>query len=542
VRPIARLGILACAVGAILAVPATAAVAHPLGNFTVNHYNGIELFPGRVHVLAVVDTAEIPTAQEFPAVDTDDSGTLSDAELASYAEDQCQDVAAAVTADVDGTALEWTISDPTLESVPGVAGLPTLRLTCKLSAAADLSGPSTVTLADEFRAGRVGWREITAVGDGVRLLRPAVPAVSISDELRAYPEDLLLSPLEIAAVTLRTEPGEGSTGSGEFRTGASADPFTRLIAGADAYLEELIGPELTPLVGVLAVLLAVLLGAGHALLPGHGKTVMAAYLAGRRGSRRDALIVGATVTGTHTAGVLVLGIAISVSSTLAGEQVLRWLGVLSGILVAAIGVALLRSALRSRRARAAELSEAAVLVGAGGLEESAPVRDLGGSSTEHGHPHDHSHDHDHDHAGDHGHDPGHTHAAGFGHSHSHGFGQFHSHAPSGGYSRAGLIGMGIAGGLVPSPSALVVLLASIGLGRTAFGVGLVFAYGLGMAGTLTAVGLLLVRMRARLAVRASGGRLGQSAAAVAAALPVLTALLVLIVGAALALRGVLSPV
>jgi ABC-type nickel/cobalt efflux system permease component RcnA len=107
--------------------------------------------------------------------------------------------------------------------------------------------------------------------------------------------------------------------------------------------------------------------------------------------------------------------------------------------------------------------------------------------------------------------------------------------------------MGVAGGLVPSPSALIVLLASIGLGRTAFGVALVFAYGLGMAGTLTAVGLLLVRLRARVAARTAGGRLRHApartaAARIAAALPVLTAVLVLVVGVTLALRGILSPV
>lgn len=107
--------------------------------------------------------------------------------------------------------------------------------------------------------------------------------------------------------------------------------------------------------------------------------------------------------------------------------------------------------------------------------------------------------------------------------------------------------MGVAGGLVPSPSALIVLLASIGLGRTAFGVVLVFAYGLGMAATLTAVGLLLVRLRNRLAARNAQERSRQSglrtvAARVAAALPVLTALLVLVVGLALAARGITSPV
>jgi ABC-type nickel/cobalt efflux system permease component RcnA len=288
------------------------------------------------------------------------------------------------------------------------------------------------------------------------------------------------------------------------------------MAALDRRLQALVGDRgLTPLVGAGALLLAVLLGAGHALLPGHGKTMMAAYLAGRRGRPRDALTVGATVTVTHTAGVLLLGLAVSLSSTLAGDQVLRWLGVVSGALVAVIGAAMLRGALRTRRtdAFAAHLPEPAraagvpALAGAGaGI--AAPVH----------------HDHDHDDHHDHGHDHGH------GHGHSHGPG------------RGGLLGMGIAGGLVPSPSALVVLLASVALGRTVFGVVLVFAYGLGMAGTLTAVGLTLVRVRDRLARRLADPALGRWALRITRTVPVLTAALVLLVGLALMVRGTVGAV
>lgn len=562
------------AAGLVL-VSGGAASAHPLGNFTVNHYNGISLYPERVEVRAIVDIAEIPTAQELPAVDTDGSGTPSAEELAAYAPTQCADVAAAVVVEVDGAALRWTVGDASAQTVPGVADLPTLRLSCLLSSAADLDGPATVSLTDTYREDRVGWHEITAVGDGVRLLDPTVAGESVTDELRNYPDDLLQSPLDQRSVELRVEPGSGlSSGSDELLEGASADPFTRFIAAADRYLEELIGPELTPLVGILAVLLAVLLGAGHALLPGHGKTVMAAYLAGRRGSRRDAVMVGATVTVTHTIGVLVLGLLISASSAIAGEQVLRWLGVVSGLLVAAIGAALLRSALRSRRSTVPIDEPVPALVGApaaggAGGSVAAPVHDHA-SVPDPAHPHDHdhgapahsddhsddhSHGHDHDHSQrhDHAHDgaehshdhegaPDHDHGAP---AHSHGFGRAHSHgghSHSHGYSKGGLIGMGIAGGLVPSPSALVVLLASIALGRTVFGVVLVFAYGFGMAATLTAVGLLLVRLRGRLAQTGQRASLRQGAARISAALPVVTALLVLVVGLALATRGVLSPV
>jgi ABC-type nickel/cobalt efflux system permease component RcnA len=231
--------------------------------------------------------------------------------------------------------------------------------------------------------------------------------------------------------------------------------------------------ELTPLIGLLAVLLSLVLGASHAALPGHGKTVIAAYLVGRKGNTRDALVVGATVTLTHTAGVLVLGLLLSLSSVLAGESVLRWLGIGSGLLIAGIGVMLLRSAMQRP-----------VLVG-------------------HGHGHGH------------GHDDGSK------------------------FGRGSLIGMGVAGGLVPSPSALVVLLGAVALGRTWFGVLLVLAYGIGMAGMLTAAGLLLVKFRDRLE-RLSSERVRQRMRRLIAAAPVLTAGMVLVVGIGLTVRAVLG--
>jgi ABC-type nickel/cobalt efflux system permease component RcnA len=270
----------------------------------------------------------------------------------------------------------------------------------------------------------------------------------------------------------------GGGGAG-VATGSAADgvlggltrSFTALVARTDA----------PAWAGPLAVVLAVVLGAGHALLPGHGKTVMAAYLAGRRGTRRDALVVGATVTATHTAGVLLLGLGVSVSSAFAPEGVLRWLGVVSGLLVAGIGVVLLRSAVRPRE-----------VVYAGF--------------------HDHHHDHGHGHG--------------------------HSHAPPR-FGRGALVGLGIAGGLVPSPTALVVLLGAVGLGRTWFGVGLVLAYGLGMAATLTAAGLLLVGLRDRIDRLPLADALRHRAARLT---PLLTSALVLAVGVGLTLRSLAGAV
>ncbi len=512
--------------GSAVAAVAAPAPAHPLGNFTVSHYNGLSLTPNTIDLFSVVDMAEIPTQQEMPSIDTDSDGEPSGAELTTHAQALCPQLQSDLLTTVDGEPVQWRGVDASMVTVPGAAGLPTLRLTCRFTAAASLAAPASVTFEDRYRTDRIGWREITATGDGVVLTGSPVPTRSISDELRSYPKDLLSSPLDVRSATLTTEPG---TGAGD-EPGSSTDvgvpgftgndPFSRLVTAGDRQLDAFIGDrELTPWIGALALVLAVLLGAGHAVLPGHGKTVMAAYLAGRRGRPADALIVGATVTGTHTVGVLALGLVLTISSAIAGEQALRWLGIVSGLLIAVIGVGLLRDALRARRQQSAPQ---AVLAHAhhhaGGGHTHTPERAPG-----HDEPHTHNKEHTHGHTHGHGH-------------HEHGQGHGHSHGPGNG--RRGLIGMGVAGGLVPSPSALVVLLGSIALGRTVFGVFLVFAYGLGMAGTLTAVGLLLVRLRGRLDTYTDTGGAHSVATRAVVALPIFTAVLVLVVGLGLVARGI----
>ncbi len=153
---------------------------------------------------------------------------------------------------------------------------------------------------------------------------------------------------------------------------------------------------------------------------------------------------------------------------------------------------------------------------------------------EHGGVHDHPHPHAHEKP--HSHDKGgHSHGLFGGKGHSHGPGG-HSHGDGDGFGRGGLIGLGVAGGLVPSPSALLVLLSAVALGRTWFGVGLVFGYGIGMALALSVAGVLLVKLRGR--IDGWTARRGfVRAERLARVLPVLTALLVLAVGTGLALRA-----
>jgi ABC-type nickel/cobalt efflux system permease component RcnA len=442
----------AAAAGALAVGPATTASAHPLGNFTINHYDGITVHSNAVDVFAVVDAAEIPTAQQRRPVD---SAAM------------CTRVAANQVLTVDGRRVSLAVTSSSYMLRPGAAGLHTSRLECRLHApVANTRHNRTLTFADDYDTARIGWREITATAVGAHLVNSPVPATSVSDTLLHYPNDLLSSPLDVRRASLDVAPGPGrSTVANQLAKVPGAGPLARVVDRLDRLFSGLAGARhLTLGVGLLAVLVSVLLGATHAALPGHGKTVMAAYIAGKRGSVRDAVLVGVTVTVTHTAGVLALGLALSLSSSLAGDRIESRLGVVSGLLVVVVGVGLLKGALHHR-------------------------------AHEHHHPHEHPHEH---------------------------------------RRRAGLLGMGVAGGLVPSPSALVVLLGAVALGRTAFGVLLVLFYGVGMAGTLTVAGLLAVRLTEKWGARMSRQRLMHR---LAGATPVVTAGLVVVVGLGLAARS-----
>ncbi|MBU2668274.1 sulfite exporter TauE/SafE family protein [Actinoplanes bogorensis] len=504
------------AVIGVVALPAAPAAAHPLGNFSVNRYAGLTVHPDRIDALAVADIAELPTLQEPPA--------------------SCTEAAQALTVSVNGDPVSWTIMRAALTYATGAGGLRTSRLECRLSAPTSVDAPAHIDVSNQFRPDRIGWRELTATGAGVHLSNSPLPAVSLTQELRHYPTDPLASPSDVRAASFTAEPGSSPVGAGAPGvpgvpgvpgSTAALDAVSRpsgLLAGAERRLEDLVGgTRLTPIVGLLAVLLSLLLGAAHAALPGHGKTVMAAYLAGSRGRPRDAVLVGATVTFTHTAGVIALGLLLTAVSGLAGETVLSWLGLTSGLLVAAVGAGALISALRRRRTTAHHHSNAHSHTHADG--------------NAHSHAHGGGNAHSHAHGGGNAHS--HAHGGGNAHSHAHGGGNAHSHAHGGGHAHShdhgpgkwGIAGIGIAGGLVPSPSALIVLLGAAALGRTVFGVLLVLAYGLGMAATLTAAGLLLVRLRHRLEGR------WRLAARWRSVSPPATAALIIVVGLGLAGRA-----
>ena len=554
------------ALGLVAVAGSPSASAHPLGNLSVNHYHGFRVADGVLVDDAVVDFAELPTVQARSQVDTNGDGQTSVDELDQYGRSQCDALNQSLSVNIDGQRLPMQVVSTSFVHREGQASLPTGRLECRLSASFDTTAPRTVNVVDSFLPDRVGWREMTAAADGLAIGKTSVPSVSVSQRLEAYPADLLSSPLAVTSASFEFGVAEASAASPTLPSKRvipleNLGLFGTAVERMNRSFNDVVGRrQLTVGVGLLAIALALVLGASHAVLPGHGKTVMAAYIAGRQGSVRDAVLVGATVTATHTGGVLLLGVALTVSSSLAGESVLGWLGVISGLMIAGLGASLVVSAKRGTSSWHGHSH------GPGGHTHGSSGHDHDDHTHSHGHgdhhgQDDHHHDHD-SHSHDHGDDPrdhhhDHDHA---GHGDrlvlSHGSdgealggvttmvspvvghtGHAHPHTAVKPVSRRGLIGMGIAGGLVPSPSALVVLLSAIALGRTIFGVLLVVAYGVGMAGTLTLAGILLVRVRDRFTGRTYDGRGAAFARRWSRVAPFVTAAIVVVVGLGLVVRS-----
>jgi ABC-type nickel/cobalt efflux system permease component RcnA len=217
---------------------------------------------------------------------------------------------------------------------------------------------------------------------------------------------------------------------------------------------------------LLGILVACGLGAIHALSPGHGKTIVAAYLVGSRGTMKHAAFLGAVVTFTHTFSVFMLGIGtLLLSSYVVPGKIIPWLGAISGFSIVAIGLSLLYGRLVA----------------------------LQGAHAHHHHDHDHDHDHVHAHSHDHvhAHGGGHDHDDGHDHSHAHG-GHTHSHVPAGEVTLGSLLALGVSGGLVPCPTAMVLLLSAIALGHIGLGLLLLTAFSVGLAGVLMGIGMMVL--------------------------------------------------
>ena len=430
---------------AVLGLTSQGARAHPLGNFSVNHLTKVKVSSDRVDVHYVLDQAEIPTFQER---DEPRSALLASKQA---------EVTRGLTLRVNGTEVPLELASPGRLTMPrGQGGLLTTRLEVTLSAAVE--DPRTVQLEDRTFPGRVGWKAIVAEPGEGTAVRADAPSGDPTRGLRHYPDALLDSPLDRRTAVFEVEPGDGSL-TGPRAEGERA-VTTREASGEGfaAVLDDAASGQ-----GVLLLLLlaAFAWGALHALSPGHGKAMVAAYLIGTRGSARHAVWLGVTVTITHTLGVFALGlVTLLLSQYILPEDLYPWLTLVSGLLVVTIGAGVLRARIRR------------------------PVPD-----------HHHSHE------------PDHT------------------------VTRRSLIGMGAAAGLIPCPSALVVLLGAIAQHEVALGLLLIFAFSIGLAGTLTGLGLLVVYARRLMPRLRADGRL-------VTVVPAVSALAIVVVGCVLTAQAV----
>jgi len=485
-RAVGRRGLTAAIVLAFVAAvlaAASTADAHPLGNFSVNHVTTVRISDDEVHLRYLLDQAEIPTVQERglspkEVLERKRAEVLQGLELTV---DGKRTALRAVGGGADtgeaapggaapgeaapGGAAAYAQGGARVSFPPGSGGLPTSRFEFRLTASVD--SPRSVRLRDNTFEDRVGWRAIVAAPGEGTAVRTDVPSGDPTNGLRRYPDDLLSSPLDRRDAAFSVRPGDGTLVAPRSEGGAFvATGESREEGGFERLFERASAGE-----GVLVLLLLAAFGWGalHALSPGHGKAMVAAYLVGTRGRPRHAVILGATVTVTHTIGVFALGlVTLALSQYVLPEDLYPWLNLAAGLLVVGIGAGVLRSRIRHAK---------------------------------HQHQH-HHHDHQHHHHHDHHHD----------------------------VTPRGLLGMGAAAGLIPCPSALVVLLAAVSQHEVGLGMVLIVAFSLGLAATLTALGLAVVYAR-RLVPRLKLPRL-------AAALPAASALLIVGVGCVLTVNAV----
>jgi len=425
--------------------------AHPLGNFTINHYAGVQVKQDRIGIDYVLDMAEIPAFQEINHLDVNRNHKTDSVEIVQYPAQKCAEVKSHLELLINQRFSPLILVNSSVEFPPGVGGLSTLRLSCDFQGMTQFIGANQlVEFEDKLYPQRLGWREITVTTNGIPI-QGDFKSNSISNRLRDYPNDLLSSPLEQSRISFQLNPSvissqskfpisvNLSNSSDDVLTGRSNDIFTNLITQKNQNF----------LTILIALAIAFFWGGLHALSPGHGKTVVGAYLVGSRSNAQHAIFLGLVMTITHTAGIFALGLlTLGTSHFILTEELYPWLSVLSGVMVTVIGLNLLISRWRNNQVS---------------------------------HPHDHHH---HSHAG-------HDH-----HHHHHN----HSHVPptnEGAMKWSSLLALGISGGLLPCPSALVVLLSAISLGRIGFGLALVTAFSLGLAAVLTGIGLILVYAKDR---------------------------------------------
>ncbi len=502
----------------VLLLSSVTAVAHPMGNFSVNHYSKITIKQGSIEILYLIDMAEIPTFQEMRQFGI--TPTPGDPAADRYLDSQQQLLKKGIKLDRDGQSVRLSSVSRRVVFADGAGGLPTMKIAFVFRGELDVpADPHKLSYLDNNFPGRAGWKEIVVLGDGVTILDSSAPGTDRSQELTNYSSDVLNSPpQQLSAlvgfrsllsnpeknakaptssdrITVRKtnaeqpatitshprqragrspgakpphEPNDAHSTSSAVSSTVARSPEVHAKNTPRSRFTELISTQdkLSFWVLLSAALIAAGLGALHALEPGHGKTIVAAYLVGSRGTARHAVLLGIVVTAAHTAGVYLLGaVTLYASRYIVPEQLYPWLGTISGLSVAGLGVFIF-------------------------------LRHWTGET------------------GDHSHAPG--------EQHSHCFlSMFKQAAPPGPGKRTAMSAdsksidrtlslrelcvLGITGGIVPCPAALVVLLSAFSLHRIGFGLFLISAFSLGLAAVLVTVGLTMVYAKRVVASRVRAG-------------------------------------
>lgn len=453
--------------GAALLAFGQAASAHPLGNFTISHHVGVHIEPDITSVTVVFDFAEIPAFQIRRELTP--NTTLNQDQLAELGRTTCREALPGLRFADGGRQIELSQQIATAEFRPGEGNLDTLLVTCELSFATSTQFPSELSVEDATYPDRIGWREIVVTSDGIDIVTEALVA-SPTDVLRRYPSDGPVRDDRTATVQL-IGVGPGTQAAAPLPESAATLAQPTLVDRIGSVLQ---GDRLDSAPLALAAAAALGLGFVHALAPGHGKTLVAAYLVGNRGTWRHALGLGFTVAVSHTVGVAVLGaLTLAASAAFEPAAFYPYLALASGLIVLGLGAYLVWKY----------------------------------TNRSDGHHH---------------------------HNHSHPVSKMHHHSR---VTWRGLAALGISGGLVPSASAVVLLLGALALGRPGLGLTLVVLFGTGMATALIAAGLLVV-----VAERWGSTHLGHSPASrrIRRHLPRVMAWLVVGVGLVLVTNAVLA--
>jgi len=473
---VTALGAMLLVVHGVYLVALPMAVAHPMGNFSISRYAGLRLAQNVIELRYLLDMAEIPTFTEIQ-----ESGIVPEVghpSLRGYLDRQIVLLQEGLLVEVNGQRLPLQGVASEIVFPPGAGDLPTLKLGIVYRASLDtrcVDAPCHLHYRDSNFPGRLGWQEVIAVAEpGIAVVESSVPVPDRSRALTDYPAELLSSPPQVLEAEIRFQrsdslPVTATKGISPSLPGQKPGTRSSTIASRSAFTELLTTPQLSPGIVCLALAVAIGLGALHALEPGHGKTIVAAYLVGTRGTPRHALYLGLIVTATHTAGVYLLGaVTLYLSHYIVPERLYPWLGGISGLLITSLGCGLLWQRYRNK-------SQA--------------------------HTHIHSHAHNPSHLYQHAHVHHHE-AMHHDHASPHEVSQAQSPAQES-ISYGALLTLGVTGGIVPCPAALVVLLSAIALQRVGFGLLLIVAFSVGLASVLITLGLLMVSAR-QIIVRVQG--------------------------------------